>query len=514
MQAVWFKRDLRVADHAPLAAAAASGEPVLALYIIEPELWRQPEMSGRHYAFLRECLDDLNAALAARGGGLCVRVGEAVNVFADLHRRYGLTAIRAHEETGLMWTYARDKAVRRWARGACVEMIETPQFGVFRPLASRNGWAARWDRMMAGPTTPAPAHIRFANVPADETHDACALGLRDNLCTDRQRGGRTEALALLSSFLTDRGRSYRRAMAEPAAGADACSRLSPHLAFGCLSMREATQAAQRALAIHTASGDSAYAASIRSFISRLHWHCHFIQKLEDAPSIETTALHPAYRGLRPAGEAAIIDAWAEGRTGFPFVDACMRSLQATGWLNFRMRAMTMAFATGHLWMDWRTPAVRLARLFTDFEPGIHFPQAQMQSGATGVNAIRLYNPVKQSRDQDGAGVFIRRWVPELRDLPTDFIHEPWLAPEGALAAADVHLGRTYPLPLVDHIAAAREARARLWAVRQGTEYAAGAAAIQSRHGSRRSGLAQVSDARRRAKRKPPGEPGRQGRFDF
>ncbi len=507
---VWFKRDLRVHDHAALEAAASSGAPVLALYILEPELWRQPEMSGRHHAFLAECLADLDTALKARGARLVVRVGEAVSVLHDLNAAHGIAALHAHEETGLLWTYARDRAVRRWARKAGVPFLEYRQHGVLRAHGDRDGWAKTWERTMRAPTQAAPSHLRAASLVSHDLPDAGGLGLEDDPCPDRQRGGRAEGVTLLRSFLATRGRHYRKAMSTPLDGAAACSRVSAHLALGCLSMRETYQAALRAQARWRQAEDAAFAQSVGSFVSRLHWHCHFIQKLEDEPEIERRDLHQAYAGLRPIGpdHEALVAAWIEGRTGFPFVDACMRSLRSTGWLNFRMRSMVMAFSSYHLWQDWRRPAQALARQFTDFEPGIHYPQAQMQSGVTGVNVVRIYNPVKQSRDQDPGGVFIRRWAPELSALPDDFIHEPWSAPADLLAARGVRLGDSYPVRLVDHEAAARVAREKAYGVRTGPAFRAAARAIQQKHGSRKSGLP-PTERRARSARKPS-----QSEFDF
>ncbi|WP_310475941.1 deoxyribodipyrimidine photo-lyase [Sandarakinorhabdus sp.] len=476
MEIVWFKRDLRVHDHAPLAAACTSGRPVLPLYIVEPELWQQPDASGRQFEFLCESLADLDRSLTARGGRLVVRVGDACQVLHDLHAAHGITAIHAHEETGNLWSFARDKAVRRWARAAGVPVIEARQHGVWRALNNRNGWAARWEAMMRSPRLPAPATIRMADVAGDALPGAAALGLVPDPC-QRQPGGRRAGLELLKSFLNQRGRPYRAAMSAPDSGADHCSRLSPHLALGTISMREAFQAALVARQRWTEAGDGVFVRSIESFISRLHWHCHFIQKMEDAPWLEAHCLHPAYAAL-PNHDAARLAAWVEGRTGWPFVDACMRSLAATGWLNFRMRAMVMAVASYHLRLDWRHSGAVLARLFTDYEPGIHWPQVQMQSGTTGTNIPRIYNPIKQGHDQDPDGHFVRRWMPELAHLPTPWLHEPWLA----------EVRPDYPAPLVDHEQAARTAKAAITAIRHDPAHAAPARAIVQRHGSRRAGL--------------------------
>ena len=227
--------------------------------------------------------------------------------------------------------------------------------------------------------------------------------------------------------------------------------------------------------------------ALDSFVARLHWHCHFIQKLETEPELETRDLHPAFRGARTAGVGhPHYEAFAHGRTGLPFVDACMRSLIATGWINFRMRAMLVAFASYHLWLDWRATGTRLAQLFTDYEPGIHWPQVQMQSGSTGINTPRIYNPVKQGHDQDPDGLFIRRWVPELAGLSGRALHEPWTLAPSERRAAGMEPGSDYPLPIVDHEKAARAARERLTRIRATPGFAEEQRAVWRTHGSRRT----------------------------
>ncbi|MEO0452098.1 MAG: deoxyribodipyrimidine photo-lyase [Pseudomonadota bacterium] len=485
VQILWFKRDLRVHDHRALVQAARRG-PVLPLYVVEPELWQQPDMSGRQWVFIAESLAELRSELAAMGQPLIVRTGEIIEVLERARRKFGVTALWSHEETGNGWTYARDLKVAAWAKSVGVEWTEVRQSGVIRRLQNRNGWAKRWDAFMAEPEAEAPRALTpIAGLDPGGLPSADDLGLRSDPCPGRQRGGRAAGLDTLQSFLHVRGAPYRRAMSSPAAGAEHCSRLSPHLAWGTLSMRETAQAGwarQRQLKADGVKGG--WRGAMSSFQGRLHWRDHFTQKLEDQPDLEFRNLHRACDGLRPSAPDEVrLAAWQAGETGLPFVDACMRALNQTGWMNFRMRAMLMAVASYHLWLDWRQPGEHLARQFTDYEPGIHWPQVQMQSGTTGINTIRIYNPVKQGRDQDPDGAFIRRWLPELANIPDSHIHEPW-----TWDGAAVVLGKSYPMPIIDHLQAARAARQKVWAIRKGIGFRQTASAIQDKHGSRKSGI--------------------------
>ena len=486
MQIVWFKRDLRIADHAPLAEAAGLG-PVLPLYVLEPGYWQEPDASGRQLEFLRECLSELRAALAAVGQPLIVRTGEVVAVLEEFRQSLPVAALWSHEETGNGWTFARDRSVAAWCRAHGIRWHERRQTGVVRRLVSRDGWARRWDRQMRGDRVPAPRCL--LPVPDVDPGAIGTLSIAPDPCPGLQPGGRAAAEELLRSFLAERGRPYRKAMSSPGEGALHCSRLSPHLAFGTLSMREVLQAAEARLRALTTEERPGWRGSLISFTGRLRWHCHFMQKLESEPEIEFRGFHRAYDGLR-GEDPALLAAWAEGRTGWPFVDACMRMLQATGWLNFRMRAMLMSVASYQLWLDWRPTGLHLARRFTDYEPGIHWPQAQMQSGTTGINTIRIYNPIKQGQDQDPDGAFVRRWCPELAAVPLRWLHTPWLMPALEQAEAGCVIGRDYPAPIVDHAAAAKRARETVWAIRRARGFSARADSIQARHGSRRSGLPQ------------------------
>lgn len=479
LQIVWFKKDLRVTDHQALAAAAEAG-PVLPLYVVEPELWRQSDASYRQWAFVTESLSELREDLARLGQPLVIRLGAVVDVLNELNTRFSVEALWSHEETGNDWTYQRDIEVAAWCCAHGLPWHEVQNHGVWRRLKSRNGWSNRWDALMKQPVQRAP-QLAPLSIDLGEIPAACDLGLAQDHCPDRQVGGRRAGLERLHSFLNERGEYYQSAMSSPVEGAAACSRLSPYLAWGALSMREvaqATAARQRALPPVA----KAWRKSLRSFSGRLHWHCHFIQKLEDEPRIEVENLHRLYDGLRPqTPDAGLLAAWAGGETGYPFLDACMRSLRETGWLNFRMRAMVMATASYHLWLDWRAPGLHLARMFTDYEPGIHWSQVQMQSGTTGINAVRIYNPVKQGFDQDPNAVFIRKWLPELAAIPDQHIHEPWNAENAASV-----IGRAYPARVFDHLQAAKAAREKVWGVRKNPQFREQAQAIVAKHASRKS----------------------------
>jgi len=491
VQLVWFKRDLRVVDHAPLTQAAERG-PVLPLYVVEPGLWAQPDTAARHWAFIAESLLELRQVLATLGQPLVVIVGEITRVLQDLQQRLAIDAVWSHEETGNNWTHKRDERVRDFLNTQGIALHELPQNGVVRRLACRDGWSRQWESYMTAQQALAPDRLMpVEGIEPGVIPTAADLGIKPDPCPQRQHGGRNNALERLESFLTSRGEAYHAEMSSPVTAYDSCSRLSPHLAYGTLSIREVVQAnrIRRAeVKAQPAADRGTWAKALAAFEGRLHWHCHFIQKLESEPRIEFENLHRACNNLREGEfDPEKFDTWCGAATGFPLVDACMRALEASGWINFRMRAMLMSFASYHLWLHWRQPAVFLARRFTDYEPGIHYAQSQMQAGTTGINTFRIYNPVKQSQDQDPAGRFIRQWLPQMARVPDRWIHTPWEMDRHTQRESHCVIGDDYPPPIVDHVAAAKAARQRMGALRRGAARAEGQKILQ-RHGSRKGGL--------------------------
>jgi deoxyribodipyrimidine photo-lyase len=469
-QVVWFKRDLRLTDHRPLALAAGRGQ-VVPLVIIEPDYWKLLDTSFRQWQFWSGAVEDL-----ASKSPVVVKTGSAVDVLTSLKAEVGEFDLHAHEETGNAWTFKRDKAVRTWCEEQGIAFTEQRQFGVWRGrAANRDRWSMMWDHMMAEPVV-APPDVKWLGANSEAIGNP---GLQHDSIAYPQKPTRAAGLDLLQTFLNERGQKYTREMSSPLTGEHACSRLSTYFAYGLVSIREAAQAAQKRyheLEAEKGSGTVEWRQAIRSFTARLHWHCHFIQKLEMEPEAEWLPFSRLHENVRPKpGNSDYLSAWAEGRTGYPFIDACMRYLIATGWINFRMRAMLMSFATYDLWLPWQEAGLVLARYFTDYEPGIHWPQSQMQAGETGINTLRVYSPVKQGLDQDPSGNFIRRWVPELATVDAVSIHEPWKT--GELAG--------YPPPIVDHKIAAAFAKDKLYALRKKPETRAQADEVQKKHGSRK-----------------------------
>ena len=486
---LWFKRDLRLHDHTPITDACAAGLPILPLYIVDPDYWRQVFSSRAHWHFIFDCLVELREECSKLGQPLLVLRGDTINVLQGLADKFLIDEIYAHEETGGDWSRQRDERVRKWCRSNSTALREYPSNGVIRELTSRDDWSKLRDHRINQPLIPKPKRLRGLNDLIIGDIPSKTDPMFGNIGPNSwQSGGRSQAEQALSNFLKKNSIKYLEHISDPALSETYCSRISPHLTWGTLSVKEVISSLRSRRRDLRSIGEASWSRNLRAFESRLAWRCHFIQKLEDQPSIENTSMHSALEEIRGAeSKDHRFDNWARGTTGFPIIDACMRSLLHGGWITFRMRAMLVSFASYNLWIDWRHSGHHLARLFTDYEPGIHYSQLQMQSGVTSINALRIYNPLKQSITHDATGEFIRRWVPEIRQLPDSWIHHPWKMSRTLQLQTKCIIGKAYPKPLVDHEITAKIARERIKLASQGEDFRRESKQIFEKLGSRRRG---------------------------
>ncbi len=458
---VWLKRDIRSQDHLPLYLAEQSSLPYIIIFLLEPSIISYPDTSLRHLQFQYHSILQLNEKLKPYNQKVIVCYAEVLAVLALIADKYAVKNIFSYRESGIQLTYDRDKAVAKFCKANNIHWQECQRDGILRGTKNREGWDKQWFATMHSPTIVNNYSVR------ESVEWKNPFYINDDLLqqlqkypTEFQPAGEDYAFKYLQSFVSLRGRNYSKHISKPLESRKSCTRISPYLSWGNISIKQAYQF------IYNSKRNSPFKGALSNSLTRLKWHCHFIQKFEVECRYENKCVNTGYELLEHPTKEDYINAWKTGRTGFPLVDACMICLEKTGWINFRMRAMLVSFFCHHLYQDWREATYHLARLFLDYEPGIHYPQFQMQAGTTGINTIRMYNPVKQSQDHDPNGIFIKKWLPQLQNVPVPFIHEPYKMTLMDQQLYNTIIGKDYPAPIIDIETTGKAARINIWGHRK------------------------------------------------
>ena len=462
---VWFRYDLRLEDNQAFIEATKNGN-VLPIFIFDKNYYKLDTSSSFHLKFCEDSLKELNHSLKnLYNSKINIYYGDTTEILKNISKKFNISEIYSHHVFKNNYLSKIDGKISNFFKECNIQWYLFNQFGIQLGKRDRYRWSYNWNKFINQPVLEKRVNCNFI---IDPDHNKnCAIST--NFIDDKliQEGGRKNAVKLLNSFLDNRSDNYQKEMSSPITGEKSCSRLSPYITYGNISLREIYRATKQKL---NEDISIVKKKSLIAFKSRLAWHCHFIQKLYDEPEIEFKNLNSAFDGLREDDfNPYYYDAWKNGNTGYPFIDACMRYLKVNGWINFRMRAMLVSFASYQLWLDWKKTSKHMAKLFTDYEPGIHYSQFQMQSGTTGINSIRIYNPIKQSIDQDPDGNFIRKWVPELKNVQGKLIHEPWKMTYIDQKSISIELGKNYPLPIIENNKATKIAKDKIWKVKKSKE---------------------------------------------
>ena len=446
---VWFRRDLRICDHPALAGAIATQANIIPLFIFSPYLLEHPETGSGRVQFMLRCLDSLQKNLEHLGSTLIRRHGDQAEELAKLSQEVGADAVYWNDDSERAWRSQTDQDAISTLKEIGVEAKIFRSEGVL-PAGGQETYALKhftpqWYRFVSEPAAPRPVQLpAVSGVESVGMRSLKDLGLPP---TDQvvPVAGEREAHRLLNEFLQNRSGRYIKSLSVAEKATENCSHLGPHLKFGTISAKTIYQQVRR----HRPTVSKWHKKNLDGFIGRLFWRDHFAQKLRNLPRCETESYLEAFDSVPWSQNEDHYQAWCEGKTGYPLVDAAMRCLNTTGWIPFRLRALCATFLCIDLFLPWQWGANHYMSKLMDADVAIDHWQWQSHAGVSNRKRkwFRVYNPVKSIDKIDPDGSFIRRWVPELEGVAIADLKTPECSGQ-------------YILPLVEH----DEARLRSLAV--------------------------------------------------
>lgn len=486
---IYLKRNsLRVRDNILFKKAEDLGLKTLVIFCFEPSIINYSDSDIRHLRFVNQSIKSIHSKLRLYNAQVYVFFDEIINVFERINFLYQIRFVLSYEETGNNLTFQRDITLKKYFKSKGVDWLEFENNGVIRGKKDKKNWAKIIEKKLLDDIIEVNLKaVKFLKLKkTEEDFIRNQRDIKDFLkeidLDDKnfQIGGEEEGIRYLDMFLSKNYVNYIKDISKPYKSQFSCSRLSPYLTYGNLSLKMVYKKAyQKYLEKNVKK------LPLRAFISRLIWRSHFIQKFEDEPRIEFENVNRGYNKLKKSPDEKKMRAFFEGKTGIPIIDAVVLCLKKTGYINFRSRAMLVSFFVHNLNQRWQDLAHFLARLFLDYEVGIHYPQLQMQAGVTGVNTIRIYNPVKNSKEHDSEAIFIKKWLPIFSKVPGPQAYEPWRLTYIEQKMYGVFVGKDYPKPIVDIYLTQKEAAKIMWLMKKDKEVKNEAERILKKHVRRR-----------------------------